>query len=238
MDDADLNNSLSILQPEFRLLDAGLDCFLGKMDNIAIYDDDVCPEQLYNNYKTCFPLLTNLEPVANYCYDYTNCDLSLITSIPTTPLTGAMNPNDFPENYTINTAPLSDGDLIDYINSTCSCNSSDPNWFVELDDFLQNSYDAQFTGVALPLDQLKSFPLPRYFPGHLFRQNVNFMGVNYLGFSGYPEMDTLIQFLTLHLMLHLCTAQIFKKNLLKAGITPLWFVKIPQLIQILLHKNG
>ncbi|MBS1924149.1 MAG: hypothetical protein JST71_12250, partial [Bacteroidetes bacterium] len=187
LDDADLNNSLSILQPEFRLLDAGLDCFLGKMDNIAIYDDDVCPEQLYNNYKTCFPLLTNLEPVANYCYDYTNCDLSLITSIPTTPLTGAMNPNDFPENYTINTAPLSDGDLIDYINSTCSCNSSDPNWFVELDDFLQNSYDAQFTGVALPLDQLKSFPLPRYFPGHLFRQNVNFMGVNYLGFSGYPR---------------------------------------------------
>jgi|GEM_PF-996138 len=187
LDDADLNNSLSILQPEFRLLDAGIDCFLGKMDNIAIYDDDVCPEQLYNNYKTCFPLLTNLEPVANYCYDNTNCDLSLITSIPTTPLTGAMNPNDFPENYTINTAPLSDGDLIDYINSTCSCNSSDPNWFVELDDFLQNSYDAQFTGVALPLDQLKSYPLPRYFPGHSFRQNVNFMGVNYLGYSGYPR---------------------------------------------------
>ncbi len=81
--DAALKGTLLNINNTINLLPStnSYDKFLGQMDNIAIYDINICDEQIYNNYNVALPSGPGI-PQANYCFNNASCPINSI-SIPT-----------------------------------------------------------------------------------------------------------------------------------------------------------
>jgi hypothetical protein len=142
------------------------DLNLALYDEIAIYKTQkICPEQIKYHSENVL-----INGSSHYTFNVSN--LSGYGNTPQS-LAGTMNPNDFPDEYSIQTTFPT---LTEVSQGHYSIPASDVT-----------AYNTLYNDVKEPVDQLKTYALPRFKPGHNFQPNVNWMGSDYLGYRGFMQ---------------------------------------------------
>jgi hypothetical protein len=145
-----LPGTISNIYPNFKLLPGGdYDKFLGSMDELVIYTNDLCDNQIVQHYLD----ISGSTP-HHYCFN-TTCS-PIATTVPTgQTLLGQYDNLEYPENYTPCTV------------AGVNAGSCTP------------SYSS--SSIKTALDQMKTYPLPRYKPNMTLRRNVDMISAFYLG---------------------------------------------------------